>query len=83
MAAKLTMKDTLTPEAYKTLTAEERRGVLKCEQAKEYSGLRAYPTTCRRVMERIPEDWWDKYPAEHIGEVMQMLNRAYNDGKND
>lgn len=83
MATKLTMQKTLTREAYETLTAEERRGVLKVEQAKEYSGLRAYPATCRRVMERIPEDWWGKYTAEHIGQVMRLLHQAYSDGKND
>lgn len=77
------MKETLTREAWEALTAGERRSVLKVEQAKEYSGLRAYPTTCRRVMERIPEDWWGRYTAEHIGQVMRLLHQAYSDGKND
>lgn len=37
------MKETLTREAWEALTAGERRSVLKVEQAKEYSGLRAIP----------------------------------------
>ena len=77
----LKMSQVLTPEAYRTLTAAERRSVLKVEQAKEYSGLRRYPTTCARVIERIPSDWWDKYTAEHIGNVMVLLKQAYDDGK--
>lgn len=40
-ARKLTMRGILTREAYKTLTAAERRALLKGEQAAEYSGLRA------------------------------------------
>ena len=78
---KLTMRNTLTPGAYKSLTAAERRALLKGEQAAEYSGLRAYPTTCARVMERIPADWWSKYSAAHIGETMRLLYQAYEDGK--
>ena len=83
MTSKLKMADVLTAEAYKTLTAAERRQVLKVEQAKEYSGLRRHPTTCARVMERIPAEWWDKYSAEHIGELIALLKQAYDDGKAD
>jgi hypothetical protein len=82
-SSKLKMADVLTAEAYKTLPAAERRQALKVEQAKEYSGLRRYPTTCARVMERIPAEWWDKYSAEHIGNVMALLKQAYDDGKED
>lgn len=79
---KLTMKDVFTREAYENLTAAERRRILKYEQAKEYSGLRRYPTTCSAVFARIPGDWYDKYTAEHIGEIAKMLKIAYDDGKN-
>lgn len=79
---KLTMKDIFTREAYASLTAAERRAILKCEQAKEYSGLRKYPDTCSAVFARIPDEWWDKYSAQHIGEVASMLYAAYGDGKN-
>ena len=79
---KLRMQDIFTREAYEGLTAEERRNQLKIEQAKECSGLRPYPDTCASVMNRIPSEWWEKYPAEHIGEVMRMLKEAYDDGKN-
>lgn len=78
---KLTMRGTLTKEAYKCLTAPQRRALLKHEQAEEYSGLRAYPTTCARVMDRIPDDWWSKYSAAHIGDMMRLLYQAYEDGK--
>ena len=78
---KLKMKDVFTREAYDGLTAEERRHQLKIEQAKECSGLRRYPTTCAAVLDRIPEEWWNTYTAEHIGQVMQLIKEAYDDGK--
>ena len=62
------------------MSAEERRYTLKVEQAKEYSGWRAYGTTVSKLLERIPDEWWDVYSAQHIGEVMAMLKRAYDDG---
>ena len=79
---KLRMKDVFTREAYEGLTAEERRHQLKIEQAKACSGLRRYPTTCAAVLDRIPTEWWDKYTAEHIGQVMQLIKEACDDGKN-
>lgn len=78
---KLRMRDVITDEGYAALTAEERRTILKVEQAKECSGWRRYPTTCFRLAERIPAEWWDKYSAEHIGEVMALLKTAYDDGR--
>lgn len=78
---KLKMNDVMTREAYECLTAEERRAQLKVEQAKECSGLRRYPGTCSAVLDRIPAEWWSKYSAEHIGEVMRMLKAAYDDGR--
>ena len=79
-ARKLKAKDIFAREAYECLTAEERRYTLKVEQAKECSGWRAYGTTMSRLLDRIPEEWWDAYSAQHIGEVMAMLKRAYDDG---
>ena len=78
---KLKMRDTLTREAYESLTAAERRLQLKVEQAKEYSGWRRFPGTCGALLEHIPDDWWSKYSAEHIGEVMRLLKAAYDDGR--
>lgn len=78
---KLRMREVLTREAYKGSTAEERRRVLKVEQAKECSGWRRYPTTCDKLIDRIPSEWWEKYSAEHIGEVMALLEVAYDDGR--
>ena len=79
---KLRMEDVFTREAYEGLTAEERRTQLKIEQAKEYSGWRRYPTTCDALLDRIPTEWWDKYTAEHIGQIMRLIKEAYDDGKN-
>lgn len=79
---KLLMKDVINSALYNDLTAAERRSILKCEQAKEYSGLRRYPTTCERVFARIPNEWWGKYSAREIGEFAAMLKTAYDDGKN-
>ena len=79
---KLRMEDVFTREAYEGLTAEERRTQLKIEQAKEYSGWRRYPTTCDALLDRIPTEWWEKYTAEHIGQVMQLIKEAYDYGKN-
>lgn len=77
---RLKMRETLTKDTYESLTAEERRHVLKVEQAKEFSGWRRYPTTMSKLVERVPDEWWDKYNAEHIGEVMALLKAAYDDG---
>lgn len=78
----LKAKDVFTAEA-DALTAEERLAILKWEQAKEYSGLRAYPSTCEAVFERIPEEWLDIYSTKHIGEVAKLLKAAYDDGKQE
>ena len=78
----LKMRDIMTAEAYEGLTPAERRKLLKMEQAKEYSGLRRYPSTCSAVFERIPSEWWDKYSVQHIGEVAALIKTAYDDGKN-
>lgn len=78
---KLKMKEAVSKEAYKCFTAAERRIMLKWAQVKECSGLGRYPKTCEEVGKRIPEDWIHKYSAEHIGEVMAMLNSVYEDGR--
>jgi len=77
----LKMREIFTKEAYEGLTAEERRYLLKVEQAKEYSGWRQYPDTCAALLARIPDSWWDKYSAQHIGETMAMLRMAYDAGR--
>lgn len=76
----LKMREVLTREAYEGLTAEERRAVLKAEQAKEYSGWRQYPTTMGKLVDRVPDEWWDKYNAQHLGDVMALLKKAFDDG---
>lgn len=76
----LKMREVLTREAYEALTAQERRDLLKIEQAKEYSGWRRYPSTMHALMDRIPSDWWDKYNAQHLGEIMALLKASYDDG---
>lgn len=80
-ARKLRASEVFTPAA-KDLTAEERRRILKYEQACEYSGWRRYPTTMHALSDRIPDEWWDVYSAQHIGEVMALLQKAYSEGKN-
>lgn len=72
-------KISLTSEA-EDLPLEDRVSILKCERAKDYSGWRRYPTTCDRLLDRIPSEWWGKYSARHIGEVMRLLERAYSEG---
>lgn len=80
---KLTMKDIFSRDAYEDLTAEERRRLLKVEQAKEYSGWRRYGDTCAALVDRIPEEYWDKYSAKEIGDFMRLLKIAYDDGKSN
>lgn len=80
---KLTMSDVLTKEARESLTPDERRSILKTEQAKDYSGLRAYPSTCAAVMQRIPDDMWERYNAKQLGEIMRIVHDAYDAGKID
>lgn len=79
---KLKMSDVFTKEAYNAMTAAERRFHLKVEQAKEYSGLRNFSSTCSAVFARIPPEYWDKYTAREIGEFAKLLYNAYSDGKN-
>lgn len=79
---KLKMKDVITREGYEYLNAKERRLQLKVAQAKECSGWRPWPDTCSALAARIPDEWWSKYSAEHIGEVMRLLKAAYDDGRN-
>jgi hypothetical protein len=79
----LTMRETLTDEAYETLTPAERRRTLKVEQAKEYSGFAAYPSTCAAIMEHLPTDIWDRYTAKQIGEIMHIAHTAYIAGRNE
>lgn len=77
---KLSMKEIFTSDAYECLTAEERRMELKRQQAAECSGWRRYPSTMSALHARIPTEWWSKYTAEHIGEVMSLLKIAFDDG---
>lgn len=79
---KLKMSDVFSKEGYNALTAAERRFYLKTEQAKEYSGLRKFPSTCSAVFDRIPPEYWEKYSAKEIGEFAKLLYKAYSDGKN-
>lgn len=79
---KLKMSEIFTKEAYEGMSADERRAALKVEQAKEYSGLRKFPSTCSAVFARIPAEYWDKYSAREIGEFANLLYEAYCDGKN-
>ncbi|MCD8367846.1 MAG: hypothetical protein LUC48_07470 [Clostridiales bacterium] len=78
---KLRPADVFAAEAYESLTAEERLAMLKWEQAKEYSGLRPYGSICERLYKRLPEDALERYTAAQLGEILQMLYRAYEDGK--
>lgn len=77
------MSDIFTEEAYKCLTPEERRAELKRQQVAEYSGLRKYPTTCARTLERIPHEMWEAYSARQLGEIAKLLKIAYDDGVYD
>lgn len=79
--SRLRVDSVLTAEAAEELTAKEQRCICRLEQAEEYSGLRRYPTTCEAVFRRIPSNWWGRYGTRHIGEVAALLNKAYNDGR--
>lgn len=79
---KLKMSDVITKEGYKAMSAAERRATLKAEQAKEYSGLRKFPSICSSVFERIPAEYWSKYTAKEIGDFAKLLYATYCDGKN-
>lgn len=70
----------LTSEA-DSLPPEDRAAIIKAERAKDYSGWRRYPTTCARLIDRIPTAWWSIYSAQHIGEVMRLLEQAYADSR--
>ena len=79
---KLTAGQVFTAEVYGPdgLNAEERRRVLKLEQAKEISGWRQYPDTCRAIFANIPADMVDRYTAVQLGEIAAMLKQVYDKG---
>lgn len=79
----LRAKDVFDKMAYRDLTAEERRQILKWEQAKEYSGWRRYPSTCAAIFSNIPEDWFDRYTAKELGEIAALLKTVYDKGRYD
>ncbi len=76
---RLKAKDVFTAEA-KGLPAAERRAMLKLEQAKEYSGWRAYPDTCSAIFDNIPDDMFDRYTARQLGEIAALLKQVYDKG---
>lgn len=79
----LRAKDVFDKMAYRDLTAEERRQILKWEQAKEYSGWRRYPSTCEAIFANIPADWYDRYTAKQLGEIAALLKVVYDKGRYD
>ena len=76
---RLKAKDVFTAEA-KGLPAAERRAMLKLEQAKEYSGWRAYPDTCSAIFDNISDDMFDCYTARQLGEIAALLKQVYDKG---
>ncbi len=76
----LTAKQVLTKEGYDSTTPAERRAILKGEQVKEYSKWGHYPTTYQRLAARIPSEWWALYSAEHLADMIDLLERAHSDG---
>lgn len=76
----LTVKQVLSQEGYDSTTPAERRAILKGEQVKEYSKWGRYPATYQRLAERIPSEWWALYSAEHIADMIDLLEKAYSDG---
>lgn len=55
------------------MSPEARRREIKMQQAAEYSGLRDAPNVAE-MLARIPSGWWGTYTAEHIGDVLRLLN---------
>jgi hypothetical protein len=80
---KLRMGEIITQEGYENSTADERRKILKYEQAKEYSGFRKYPDTCKHIFSFIPDDLINRMSAKDLGEIAKIINRAYQAGKNE
>lgn len=76
----LTTREVLTSEGYDSTTPAERRAIVKGEQVKEYSKWGRYPTTYQRLAERLPSEWWAIYSAEHLADIIDLLERAYSDG---
>ena len=79
---RLRAEDIFTPEA-DTLDDSERELILKYEQAKEDSGWRRYPDICNAIFSNIPDDWYDRYTAEQLGEIAALLKMVYDKGRYD
>lgn len=78
---RLKAKDIFDKDAYECLTVNERKEILKIENAKHLSGFRQYETTCRSILKFIPDDFISSHTAQEIADVMRMVNNAYNSGK--
>lgn len=79
---KLKAADVFTAEA-DTLTPDDRRIILKLEQAKEYSGWRHHPDTCNAIFSQIPDEWYNRYTAKQLGEIAALLKVVYDKGRSD
>ena len=75
-ARKVRASDIFNEDDMVCLTADERRRILKREQALQFtdrpisSGIEAM----------IPDEWWNVYSAQHIGEMLNLLSKAFADG---
>lgn len=77
---KLKMKQVLTKSAYTCLDASHRRSIVKYEQVREYSKWGDHGDTFSKLTGRIPAEWWALYSAEHLADIIDLLERSYSDG---
>lgn len=90
-AGKMTMRGTLTDEAYEGLTPEERRMLMKEARAQRYSGIGGYPSTMGAVSEGLLTaldengllELWDAMDYRQQGAMYVAFKCGYDAGRSD
>lgn len=71
----------LTNDEMAAITAEERKAMLKVEQARKYSHIGECHDKYLASWERIPQGLIDALSPEQLGWVVDLLHIAYEDGQ--
>lgn len=75
------MRETVTVEGMTATTADERKAMLRVEQARQYSHIGKYGATFSANWERIPQGLVDTLTPEQLGWIVDLLHDAYRDGQ--
>lgn len=75
------MADVITDEGYKGTDPQERRDMLRMEQARQYSRTGGFGDTFSANWRRIPVELKEDLTPERLGWIVDLLHQAYVDGQ--